>query len=74
LDQNQTNEALQELQKAAELRPNDPDIYYELAISYEKMGKKAEAIETWQRVIQNSKDADMTQNAQTHVAALQTAS
>jgi tetratricopeptide (TPR) repeat protein len=71
LDQNQFPEAIQQLTKASELKPEDAAIYDDMAISYEKMGKKDEALAAWQKVAQYSKDSDLTQNAQTHIQFLQ---
>ena len=71
LDQNQFPEAIQQLTKASELKPGDAAIYDDMAISYEKMGKKDEALAAWQKVVQYSKDLDLTQNAQTHIQFLQ---
>jgi Flp pilus assembly protein TadD len=40
---NRATEAIEHLQKAAELAPNNPEPHFQLAIAYRKLGKKAEA-------------------------------
>lgn len=71
LDKDQPDDALQAFQKAAAIRPDDASIYNNLAVTYEKLGKKQEAMATWQKVMQYSKDADLTQNAKSHLDYLQ---
>ncbi len=40
---NQVMEAIEHLQKAAELAPNNPEPHYQLAIAFRKLGRKADA-------------------------------
>jgi tetratricopeptide (TPR) repeat protein len=40
---NRANDAIQPLQKAAELAPNNPEPHFQLSIAYRRLGKKAEA-------------------------------
>ncbi len=70
-DKNQMEDALQAFQKASALKPDDPDIYNDLALTYEKLGRKPEAEEYWQKVLQFSNNAELLQNAKAHLNALQ---
>jgi Flp pilus assembly protein TadD len=47
---NRFSEAVDNLQKAGELAPENPESYYQLAIAYRKSGKKTEADEVLQKV------------------------
>jgi tetratricopeptide (TPR) repeat protein len=47
---NQTKEAIEHLQKAAELAPDNPEPHYQLAIAYRKLGRKADAEAETERV------------------------
>ncbi len=70
-DKNEMDNALQAFQKASALKPNDPDIYNDLAMTYEKLGRRPEAEDSWQKVLQFSNNADIIQNAKSHLSALQ---
>lgn len=74
LDKDDPNDALLALQKAASLRPGDASIYNDLAVTYEKLGQKQEAVDAWQKVMQYSKDSDLSQNAKSHLDFLQSQS
>ena len=74
LEKNQPEDALQLFQKAATLRPDDPAIYNDMGLAYEKLGKKQEAEDSWQKVLQYSDNADQIQSAKTHLSFLQTQS
>jgi Tfp pilus assembly protein PilF len=74
LDKNQPSDALQAFQKASALRPNDPDIYTDLGLTYEKLGMKKEAEDSWGKVLQFSNNAEYIQQAKTHLTFLQTQS
>jgi hypothetical protein len=43
-----------------------------MALTYEKMGKKQEAQDTWNKVLQYAQSADLIQQAKTHLDFLQT--
>lgn len=72
LEKNQPFEALPAFERAAALRPNDAAIYNNLALTYERLGKKQEAQDSWQKVIQYADDANLLQQAKTHLDFLQT--
>jgi len=72
LEKNQTDQALQAFQTAVALRPKDPSIYNNLALTYEKLGKRQEAQDSWQKVLQYGDSADLLQQAKTHLDFLQT--
>ena len=74
LDKDQPSDALQAFQRAASLRPGDASIYNDMAVTYEKLGQKQEAMDAWQKVMQYSKDAELTQNAKSHLDYLQSQS
>ena len=59
LEKNQNDQALQAFQTAVALRPKDPAIYNNLALTYEKLGKKQEAEDSWQKVLQYGDSADL---------------
>jgi len=72
LEKNQADQALQAFQTAVALRPKDPAIYNNLALTYEKLGKRQEAEDSWQKVLQYGDSADLLQQAKTHLDYLQT--
>jgi Flp pilus assembly protein TadD len=74
LEKNQPDDALQAFTKAVALRPNDASIFNNMALTYEKLGKKQEAMDAWNKVLQYSDDADLLQQAKTHLDYLQTQS
>src|SRR5258708_1928630 len=67
LERNQPWEALTAFQKAVGMRPNDPSIFNNMALTYEKLGKKQEAEDTWNKVLQYSDNADLLEQAKTHI-------
>ena len=71
LDKNQPDDALPALQKAADLKPSDPTIFNDLALTYERLGKKQEAEDAWQKVLQYADRSDLLQQAKTHMSYLQ---
>jgi type IV pilus assembly protein PilF len=71
LDKNQPDDALPVFQKAADLRPSDASIYNDLALTYERLGKKQEAEDAWQKVLQYADRSDLLQQAKTHITFLQ---
>jgi Flp pilus assembly protein TadD len=74
LEKNQPDVALQAFLKAVALRPNDASIFNNMALTYEKLGKKQDAQDAWNKVLQYSDDADLLQQAKTHLDFLQTQS
>ena len=72
LEKNQPYEALPAFERAAALRPNDAAIYNNMALTYERLGRKQEAQDSWQKVMQYSTDANLLQQAKTHLDFLQT--
>ncbi len=73
LEKNQTDSALQAFQKASVLRPNDAAIYNNMALTYEKMaGKKQEAEDSWQKVMEFTTSPILLQQAKTHLDFLKT--
>jgi Flp pilus assembly protein TadD len=71
LEKNQPDSALSAFQKAVSMRPNDAAIYNNMALTDEKLGKKQEAIDSWNKVLQYSDNADLLQQAKTHLDFLQ---
>ncbi len=71
LEKNQPDNALQAFQKAVSMRPNDAAIFNNMALAYEKLGKKQEAMDSWNKVLQYSDNADLLQQAKTHLDYLQ---
>jgi Flp pilus assembly protein TadD len=71
LDKNQPEYALMAFQKASSLRSNDAAIYNDLALTYEKLGKKLEAQDSWQKVLQYANNAELIDQAKTHLDFLQ---
>jgi len=74
LEKNQPEDALQAFLKAVAMRPNDASIFNNMALTYEKLGKKQEAADAWNKVLQYSDNADLLQQAKTHLDSLQTQS
>jgi len=74
LEKNQPDNALQSFLKAVSMRPNDAAIFNNMALTYEKLGKKQEAMDSWNKVLQYSDNADLLQQAKTHLDFLQTQS
>lgn len=74
LEKNQPDDALQAFQKAVALRPNDASIFNNMALTYEKLGKKQEAMDAWNKVLQYSDSVNLLQQAKTHLDFLQTQS
>lgn len=74
LEKNQPDDAIQAFTKAVSLRPNDASIFNNMALTYEKLGKKQEAMDSWNKVLQYSDNADLLQQAKTHLNFLQTQS
>ena len=74
LEKNQPGSALQAFQKAVSMRPNDAAIFNNMALTCEKLGKKQDAIDAWNKVLQYSDNADLLQQAKTHLDYLQTQS
>lgn len=71
LEKNQPDAALQAFQKAVSMRPNDAAIFNNLALTYEKLGRKPEAMDSWNKVLEYSDNADLLQQAKTHLDYLQ---
>jgi tetratricopeptide (TPR) repeat protein len=71
LERNQPWEAIEAFKKAVAMRPNDPSIFNNMALTYEKLGKKKEAEETWNKVLKYSDNADLLQQAKTHIDFLE---
>ncbi|HVM33371.1 MAG TPA: tetratricopeptide repeat protein [bacterium] len=71
LDQDQPDQALEAFQKAVALRPSDPSIYNDMALTYERLGKKQEAEDAWNKVIQYGASPDYLKQAKTHLDYLQ---
>jgi Flp pilus assembly protein TadD len=71
LDKNQPEYALLAFQKASSLRSNDAAIYNDLALTYEKLGKRLEAQDSWQKVLQFANNAELIEQAKTHLDFLQ---
>lgn len=71
LERNQPWEAIEAFKKAVAMRPNDPSIFNNMALTYEKLGKKKEAEETWNKVLQYSDNGDLLQQAKTHIDFLE---
>lgn len=74
LEKNDLDNALQSFQKAVAMRPNDASIFNNMAVTYEKLGKKQEAMDSWNKVLQYSDNPDLLQQAKTHLDFLQTQS
>jgi Flp pilus assembly protein TadD len=70
-DKNQPEYALLAFQRAASLRSNDAAIYNNMALTYEKLGKKSEAQDSWQKVLQYSESAEYIESAKVHLDSLQ---
>jgi superkiller protein 3 len=71
LEKSQYDSAMQAFQRAVSLRPNDAAIYNNMALTDEKLGKKQDAIDSWNKVLQYSDNADLLQQAKTHLDFLQ---
>jgi tetratricopeptide (TPR) repeat protein len=71
LDKNQNEDALQAFQKASTLNPQSPDIYTDLALTCERLGRKQDAEDAWNKVLQYSTQADFVQQAKQHLSFLQ---
>ena len=52
--------------------PQNPNIYYMLAMIYEKKDEKIKAIQCWENVIKHSKNKKITEIAQKHIEILKT--
>ncbi len=74
LEKDQFNEALQAYQAAAVLKAGDDRVYNDMALIYEKIGKKQEAQDSWQKVMQYSTNPTLLQQAKAHLDFLQTQS
>lgn len=74
LEKDQFTEALQAYQAAAAIRTGDDRVYNDMALIYEKVGKKQEAQDSWQKVMQYSTNPVLLQQAKTHLDFLQTQS
>ncbi len=56
---NMFNDAIVEFRKAANITPDDPDVYFYMGQTYEKMGMLSEAVETYSKSVQcNQAHAD----------------
>lgn len=56
--------------KAKEIEPKNENIYYMLAMAYEKQKNWAKAIENWQKVVEYSKSKNMIEIAKKHIKYL----
>ena len=74
LEKDQFNEALQAYQTASLLKAGDDRVYNDMALIYEKVGKKQEAQDSWQKVMQYSTNPTLLQQAKAHLDFLQTQS
>jgi Flp pilus assembly protein TadD len=74
LDKNQPEDALSAFQKASNLRPDDASIYDDMALTYERLGKKQEAEDSWQKVLQYATRLDFKKEAKKHLDYLQSLS
>jgi Flp pilus assembly protein TadD len=68
---NDLDNALQSFLKAVAMRPNDASIFNNMAVTYEKLGKKQEAMDSWNKVLKYSDNPDLLQQAKTHLDFLQ---
>ncbi|MGH7739309.1 MAG: tetratricopeptide repeat protein, partial [bacterium] len=71
LDKDQPDQALDAFQKASNLSPSDANVYNEMALTYERLGQKQDAEDTWQKVLQYAKKADILKQAKSHLEYLQ---
>jgi Flp pilus assembly protein TadD len=71
LDKDQPEDALSAFQKASNLRPADASIYNDMALTYERLGKKQEAEDAWNKVLQYAKTPDFLKQAKSHLDYLQ---
>ncbi len=71
LERNQPSEAIAAFEKAVKMRPNDPSIFNNMALAYEKAGRKQEAEDSWNKVLKYSDNADLLQQAKTHLDFLE---
>lgn len=62
--------AIDYFNKALTLDPHNPNIYYMLAMIYEKKGERLKAIECWQSVVRYSKNKKIIEIAQKHIEIL----
>ncbi|MCB1325957.1 MAG: tetratricopeptide repeat protein [Spirochaetales bacterium] len=50
------NDAIDMLERAEQLRPGNPRVYYELGLVYDRAGRRGLAIETWRRALSTPRD------------------
>ena len=58
LKQGDVANAIDTLQQAAELTPEDPTVNYHLGVAYWNAGRRSEALDQWQRALILNPDAD----------------
>lgn len=57
--------------KAISIEPQNPNLYYTLALIYEKKNDKEKAIESWKNVLKFSKNKKLSDIALKHIEVLQ---
>ena len=67
LRQKHVGEAIEQLQQAAELTPEDPTVNYHLGVAYWDAGRRVEAENQWRRALILNPDADDLPKIQAHL-------
>ena len=67
LRQGHVAEAVEQLQEAAELTPEDPTVNYHLGVAYWQAGRRVEAQNQWRRALILNPDADDLPKIQAHL-------
>ena len=67
LRQGRVTQAVEQLQQAAELTPEDPTVNYHLGVAYWQAGRRVEAENQWRRALILNPDADELPKIQAHL-------
>lgn len=62
--------AVKAFERAAQLDPNQPETFYNLALAQEKAGDTAKARQTWQQYLERFAEEDDTAEVKEHLATL----
>lgn len=71
LEIDEYDNAIDYILKALSIEPQNANLYYTLALIYEKKNDKLKAIESWQNVLKYSKNKKINEIALKHIEVLQ---
>jgi tetratricopeptide (TPR) repeat protein len=70
IEHQEYDKAAKQLKKALELKPEFPEATYNLALCYENMGKKKDAIELWRNYLELEEVPEDREAVEAHLAEL----